>query len=497
MSRFDLNNSQVAMSKTQKAIYPSHPPFHPSEHYPESSFPIQLSTEKNYVYAALRENLRLLGLDRRNYGKRAWNPLGEIVRKGDNVIIKPNFIRQSHLLNEDWEYVITHGSVIRAVLDYVYLALEGEGKIIVADGPQTDSDFSSICLKTGIHPIIDFYRKEAGFKIELLDLRQERWIQKGNIIEERIKLKGDPKGYTKINLAEESEFAGYGLSGKFYGADYFSEQTIWHHSNGRHEYLVSSTLLDADVVINLPKLKTHKKAGVTLSLKNMVGINGDKNYLPHFTEGTPSEEGDQFDSSALKNKLEGKYRKILYRFLECAGGRGKVLARGTRRAGELIFGSTKKTIRSGNWYGNDTIWRTILDLNKILFYSDASGHMRLLSPKRYLSIVDGIIAGEGDGPMAPDPKACGILLTGFNPVAVDIVGATLMGFDFNKIPQLKNAFQIKNFKLVPFQPEKIELITSNGNSNRRLFEIDHQDILPFKPHFGWKDHIELDSLKTY
>jgi uncharacterized protein (DUF362 family) len=497
MSRFDLNNSQVALSKTQKALYPSHSPFHPSERYPECPFPIRLSTEENYVYAAVRENFRLLGLDRKNYGEEAWNPLREIIRKGDIVVIKPNFIRPSHLLNEDWEYVITHGSVIRAVLDYVYLALGGEGRIIVADGPQTDSDFSSICSKTGIHPVIDFYKKEAGFKIELLDLRQERWIQEGNIIKERMKLRGDPQGYAEINLAENSEFSSYGLSGKFYGADYFSEQTARHHSNGRHEYLVSSSVLDADVVINLPKLKTHKKAGVTLSLKNMVGINGDKNYLPHFTEGIPSEGGDQFDSSALKNKLEGKSRDLLHGFLKCAGGKGKALARRIRGAGELIFGSTEKTIRSGNWYGNDTIWRTILDLNKILFYSDVSGNMRSQSPKRYLSIVDGIIAGEGNGPLAPQPKFCGILLTGFNPVGVDIVGATLMGYDFNKIPQLKNAFQIKNYPLISFRPEQIELVTNNGNSSRRLFEIDRQDILPFKPHFGWKDHIELDSFQTH
>lgn len=318
----------------------------------------------------------------------------------------------------------------------------------------------------------------------------------GNVIKERITLKGDPKGYAEINLAENSEFAKYNLCGKFYGADYFSEETKRHHSYGRHEYLVSSSLLDADVVINIPKLKTHKKAGVTLSLKNMVGINGNKNYLPHFTEGTPSEGGDQFDSSALKNKLEGKSREVLHQLLKCVGGKGKGVIRRIKRTGELIFGKTEKTIRSGNWYGNDTLWRTILDLNKILFYADASGNMRLDSPKRYFSLVDGIVAGEGDGPMAPDPKPSGVLLAGFNPVAVDVACATIMGYDFNKIPQLKNAFQIKNFELVPFQPEEIELITSSKNSKIKLFEIDRQEILSLKPHFGWKGHIELDWFKT-
>jgi predicted dehydrogenase len=38
------------------------------------------------------------------------------------VLLKPNLVRQSHQLNDDWEYVITHGSVIRAVTDYVFLS---------------------------------------------------------------------------------------------------------------------------------------------------------------------------------------------------------------------------------------------------------------------------------------------------------------------------------------------------------------------------------------
>ena len=38
----------------------------------------------------------------------------------------------------------------------------------------------------------------------------------------------------------------------------------------------------------MPKLKTHKKCGVTISLKNLVGLNTNKNLLPHHSLGTPS-----------------------------------------------------------------------------------------------------------------------------------------------------------------------------------------------------------------
>jgi uncharacterized protein (DUF362 family) len=75
------------------------------------------------------------------------------------------------------------------------------------------------------------------------------------------------------------------MVGLYSGADYDPGPTTSHHRGGRNEYLLSETVLRADLVVNLPKLKTHKKTGVTLALKNLVGINGDKNWLPHHRDG--------------------------------------------------------------------------------------------------------------------------------------------------------------------------------------------------------------------
>ena len=75
-----------------------------------------------------------------------WNPLADIIRPGDTVVLKPNFIKEHHETKlDEWEQVITHGSVIRAVCDYVLLALKGTGRIIICDAPQTDSSFRKIC----------------------------------------------------------------------------------------------------------------------------------------------------------------------------------------------------------------------------------------------------------------------------------------------------------------------------------------------------------------
>ena len=63
--------------------------------------------------------------------------------------------------------------------------------------------------------------------------------------------------------------------------------------------------LEADVIINLPKLKTHQKAGITCALKNLIGINGNKEYLPHHRIGGFELGGDCYPgSSDLKRALE-------------------------------------------------------------------------------------------------------------------------------------------------------------------------------------------------
>src|SRR5947208_3478071 len=181
-----------------------------------------------YELALVRQSIAALGID--------WPGL---IRPGDRVVLKPNFIRQSHTQRPDeWEQIITHGIVIAAVTEQVAAA---GGSITIADAPQTDSDFEEICERTGI----------AKLGVEVLDLRREVWRTENGVIVERHKLPEDPRGYTLVDLAGKSCFAG--KNGEFYGADYDTAFTAKHHSNGRHEYLLSRTAMDADVFINLPK----------------------------------------------------------------------------------------------------------------------------------------------------------------------------------------------------------------------------------------------------
>jgi len=471
------------------STYPKEAPFHPSERYPEYPFQDVWSEPDNAAYSIVRNALLLLALDKSNFGQKAWNPLGELIEPGDIVLLKPNLIRESHSLRYDeWEQVITHPSIIRTVLDYVFIALKGKGRVTIADGPQTDSDFDEIVRRTGLDKIVDYFR-DKGLEISLLDLRRHRWLNRNGVTYKREALPGDPRGYTTIDLGQNSEFKDYALSGQFYGADYDMEETVKYHGKGRHIYVLCRSVMDADVLINLPKMKTHKKTGVTLSLKNMVGANGYRNCLPHYTIGTPAERGDEFSNSNLKNKVQSRGIVGIKKYLTTLGGCGGALTRVLFKAGKVVFGDTSQVVRSGNWYGNDTAWRMVLDLNKCLFHFAGDGRPRT-KPLRYMSLIDGIIAGEGDGPVAVDAKPCGIVIAGFNPVSVDTVCAELMGFDYRKLRMLSQAWKIKDYPLVDHCPGDIVCKSNVQQCNTPFTCLEAGQRLGFRPHFGWVGHIE-------
>ena len=413
------------------------------------------------------------------------------IRPGYTVTIKPNWIAASHKYDEAlWEPVITHPAVITAVLRRVLKCLDGRGQVIIADAPQTQTSWSQLMAR--MTP--DLWVKmgaQAGVPVSILDLRDHEWTTRNDVIVQRRTLAGDPRGSTECDLGAFSEFVGSRPGAKgYFGADYDLQETNDVHSNGHHKYRVSRSIIASDVFINLPKLKTHKKAGITCSLKNLVGINTYKNWLPHHAEGTPDEGGDQFPQPGWKAKLEGQLMGGFRRILVRHGRLGSVLAP-VKSVGRSVFGDTREVIRSGNWHGNQTLWRMVLDLNKILFYANPDGTLRepeAGSCKPYISIVDGIVAGEGDGPEAPDAKRTGLLIAGTSPVAVDAVCAKLMGFDWRKIPSLANALAMRRFPIARFQYDEIGVVSSSSDLNRTIVELPVPS--PFKPHFGWLGHIE-------
>lgn len=145
---------------------------------------------------------------------------------------------------------------------------------------------------------------------------------------------------------------------------------------------VAAAYLDADRVINLPKLKTHEMMTLTCGVKNLFGI----------------------------------------------------LVGAAKPAWHLQAGADRELFA-----------RVLLEI------------YQLRPPE--LTIVDAIMAMEGDGPGSGDPRHVGLLLAGVNPVAVDVIAAEIAG-----IP--------KQLLFVELQARKLGL----PGSNRSEIEVVGTDL---------------------
>jgi uncharacterized protein (DUF362 family)/ferredoxin len=147
----------------------------------------------------------------------------------------------------------------------------------------------------------------------------------------------------KSGIAQAVEAAG----GKLIA---FGETRIVKTSGTFRQLELATAYLDADVVINLPKLKTHEMMTLTCGVKNLYGA-----------------------------------------------------VVGTAKAGLHLTAGHSKELFAG----------LLLEI----------AQARPVA----LTIVDGIIAMEGNGPNSGTPRQLGLLIAGENPVAVDTIAAKLVG----------------------------------------------------------------------
>jgi uncharacterized protein (DUF362 family) len=446
--------------------------------------------QRNIAYSTLREVLRDLGLDHDRFGTPDWNPLGALIRPGDRVLIKPNLVRHLHLGGGDYQTVVTHGSLIRAVLDYAALALGGEGRLTVGDAPVQSTDFEAMVARNGLREVCDDVAAAWGVPIDLVDFRL--WSANTDC-SHRITggtfRGGDPSGYRAVNFGSRSLLDGisHGCD-RFRVTNYDPSKMKAHHNHATNEYLIPQTVLDADIVLSLPKLKTHRKVGLTAALKNLVGINGHKDWLPHHRTGSARNGGDEYLEPSLIKKSCTRLGEYVDR---TPGSRLNAFRRlAVRALMRLNRYVAKDSYLEGSWHGNDTLWRTVLDLNRLLIYADREGKLTDRPQRRCLTVVDAIIAGEGEGPMEPDPRPCGLLVAGINPVAIDAVLATLIGFDYRKLPLIANAFDVGDLPLADFGPGDVRVLSSE----RRFQDLrvgEPYNTYAFKPPSGWLGHVTL------
>ncbi len=134
--------------------------------------------------------------------------------QGKSVLLKPNLVEYSPNT-----CINTHPTVIAAAVDSLYRL--GAASVVVAEGPGHVRDTEMLI-------------EECGLKKLLKEVGRTRFVDLNFDTPSRVK--------TTTSLTTLKE--------------------LW----------LPNTLLAADVVISMPKIKTHHWAGVTLSLKNLFGV---------------------------------------------------------------------------------------------------------------------------------------------------------------------------------------------------------------------------------
>jgi len=248
---------------------------------------------------------------------------------GRKVLLKPN------LVEYETDMVInTHPAVVGAAID-AFLRL-GAREVRVGEGPGHRRDTDGLLVASGLLP----YLKETGSSFVDLNLDDIK----------RVTLLSDFMGIDALYIAE--------------------------------------SVFSADLLVSMPKIKTHHWAGMTLSMKNMFGI------VPGVKYGWP------------KNFL--------------------------------------------HWHG---IHESIVDINSTI--------------RPHFVIADGIIGMEGNGPIQGQPKPCGVLVFGNDPVAVDSTCARIAGLNPEKIDYLRVAGEF----LGNFEEKRIEQIGEAISSVQTRFEV--------------------------
>jgi uncharacterized protein (DUF362 family) len=440
--------------------------------------PFRMSLDSNTVYLVREEGAsyaagaagRLLARALADAGA----SLSELIGGAALVVVKPNWVYHENRGGEGLDCMVTHSSLVEAIVSEV--AKCRHARIVVGDAPVQGCDFGALWRAC------DLSRLAARFdgRVAIRDFRLK--TRDGASFASRHNESGRPReAYIEFDLGRESRLEPVTNGAGFRVTMYDPDALAAAHAPGVHRYLVAREVIEADVVINVSKLKTHRKAGLTGALKNAVGINGLKDYLPHHRKGGTAQGGDCYPGAgrlkaAAEVFLDAGNRSNRRWMTALCGGAAAVSAKLDRLAGG--DGDVE-----GSWYGNDTVWRMVLDLNRILRYGRLDGTLSSEPARRTLAITDAIVAGDGEGPLFPSPVPLGALTLAADAAAADWVHALMMGFDPEKIPLVRNAVK---------DPREIRIVL-NG-TKAPAAELPPRGWPRFRPPSGWRHHCELEQV---
>jgi len=439
--------------------------------YRNSSVEAQADAERAITQAA-----ESLGWSDQQHG-----PFGKVIPNGARVVVKPNLVM--HQNEGPWgiEPLITHASLIQATVAAVLQSTASE--VLVGDAPVQGCHFDELLGVTGLDEwAVKLMSTEARFR-GVRDFRRTTCefvngvrLASENLVAEDRFLLFDLGSESLLEPVTDEEHS-------FRVTCYDPRLLAKTHSPRRHQYLVAREVIDADVIINVPKLKTHKKAGITCALKNLIGINGNKEYLPHHRIGGSKTGGDCYPGvnpikRALEYSLDRQNMASSFATARLWGEFATNLNRISSLGGDRLG-------VEGSWSGNDTVWRTGLDLNRVLLYGRSDGSLDDALQRRVIHLVDAVVAGQGDGPLCPKPLPMGLIFAGNNAAAVDWVGAHLLGYDPHRIPIARGSFAQFRWPITLSNPDDVTVTgdLGQGKANQVLESLEVSTVRSYPA--GW------------
>lgn len=452
----------------------------PDRFLTDTTVAVQRATPLDYMQESrLTQRLRSLTQDL-GWGSDT-GAFSNIIPDGARVLVKPNFVLHENQGPWSFEAVITHPALVKVIVAELLLTRASE--VMVGDAPVQGCDFKKLLERTRLgvwdRELAAREQRFAGIH----DFRRTVSVFRDNVrfaSEDEV----DLSRYVLFDLGGDSLLEPVtSLEPRFRVTCYDPEFLAKTHCPGRHQYLITKSVLEADIVVNLPKLKMHCKAGITNALKNLVGINGNKEYLPHHRVGGSADAGDCYPGrNRVKRLAEGLYD---FKNSSQSALRSRMINHALRPLNAMLKIGGDETGIEGAWSGNDTVWRMTLDLNRILIYGRTDGTMADAPQRTILHVSDGIVAGQGRGPLAPQPFELEVLLAGGNPAAMDWVGALLLNLDPARIPLLSGVFSDYQWPLIRYSPESIRIAVNHrvGSLEAMLGEMH----LPIPKHIppGW------------
>lgn len=228
---------------------------------------------------------------------------------------------------------------------------------------------------------------------------------------------------------------------------------------------VSRTIVDAPCRVSLALMKTHVTSMVTFSIKNMVSsIHPSDRVMMHGHPGGG-------------NGYTG-VKRLVVEFLK----QDNPLVRGLTRTLGLIRSAQNRLKGKTSPDG----WRNLSPPDVgFLRSAEAMNHnlVRLAHKTGpHVSVVDGFVAMHGEGPRHGTPIKLGVVVAGTNPVAVDAVCASVMGFDPGSIGYLDYA---QTAGLGPIDLDEIHIVGDPVSAvARHLRPHSNQAIARHWPHLS-------------